>query len=88
MLALAILAAAAAASRPATPDQPDCNAEIALTVPEVRRLINATLTAPAAGVAHLLRWSMWRRKVQARARRSHYLRRSDSLNDHEVPLEY
>jgi hypothetical protein len=75
MLALAVLAAAAAASPPAERHTDASDAETALTVPEIRRLIHATLTTPATDLAHLLRWSTWRRKVQAPARRSHYLRR-------------
>ena len=69
MLALAVLTILAA-------QQPDAGPEIiALTVAEIRRLLNAfVLTAPLAP-AHTLHWSIWRRTSQARARRSHYQRR-------------
>jgi hypothetical protein len=57
---------------------------IPLTVPEVRRLVGLLLVATAP-LPHRLRWSWWRRKRQAAARRSHYRRR---LNPHadNVPL--
>ncbi|MFG3716048.1 IS701 family transposase, partial [Micromonospora sp. NPDC047730] len=72
MLALAVLTILAAI----TVERPDADPEIiALTVAEIRRLLNAfVLTAPLSP-AHTLHWSTWRRKSQARARRSHYQRR-------------
>ena len=45
-----------------------------MTAPEVRRLLRA-LAAPSEEQAFLLRWSVWRRRKQAAARRSHYKRR-------------
>ena len=48
---------------------------IELTVNEIRRLINVLLIRPARSIAHRLRWSNWRRRHQARARRAHYARR-------------
>ncbi|MGR6320032.1 hypothetical protein Q2K19_25715 [Micromonospora soli] len=66
---LAICAADAAGNEP---DDPDL---IPLTVNEVRRLINTFIIGPIRGLAHRLRWSQWRRRHQARARRSHYTRR-------------
>jgi SRSO17 transposase len=75
MLALAILAVMAATT-PADPlDQPHTDAHIPLTIAEIRRLLNALVMTPARDLAQTLRWSLWRRKVQARARRSHYQRR-------------
>jgi SRSO17 transposase len=72
MLALAVLTVMAAQSRPATPIDPLTDTHIALTVAEVRRLFNIIVTGDAAKA---LRVSLWRRKVQATARRSHYQRR-------------
>jgi len=45
------------------------------TVPEVRRLRLIALLTDAAERAFRLGWSDWRRRYQARARRSHYRRR-------------
>ncbi|MGI5185082.1 hypothetical protein ACQEVZ_53410 [Dactylosporangium sp. CA-152071] len=73
LAALAILEICAADAR--TPDhhaQPDM---IALTVNEIRRLINVLLKRPTRTITHHLRWSNWRRSHQARARRGHYVRR-------------
>lgn len=81
MLALAFLTAVAVASaaphRPTEPHHPTRKREpIHLTVPEIRRLLTAVLTAPAITTATLLHWSSWRRHHQSAARRSHYRRRS------------
>jgi hypothetical protein len=48
---------------------------IALTVNEIRRLINLLIIPPIRDLNHRLRWSDWRREHQARARRAHYARR-------------
>ena len=72
MLALAVLTVMAAKSRPATPADPATDTHIALTVAEVRRLFNALVTVVTRDTARTLRCSLWRRKVQATARRSHY----------------
>lgn len=48
---------------------------IDLTVNEIRRLINVLLIRPARSIAYRLRWSNWRRRHQARAKRAHYARR-------------
>jgi hypothetical protein len=46
------------------------------TVPEVRRLLLVALQArDEAERSFRLAWSTWRRRHQARARRSHYRRR-------------
>ena len=51
---------------------------IPLTAAETRRLFNlhTRVTRP---VQHHLRWSGWRRRHQARARRFHYQRRINGL---------
>ncbi|MFI5821260.1 transposase [Streptomyces rishiriensis] len=55
---------------------------------EIRRLLDALLPHPRADrdrVAHTLKWSAWRRRRQAIARRCHYRKRSSG---HEPLLEY
>jgi hypothetical protein len=77
-LALAALAVLAICAADATNDRPDHATEpslIRLTVNEVRRLINTFIIAPVRDLTHRLRWSQWRRRHQARAKRSHYQRR-------------
>jgi SRSO17 transposase len=59
-------------TRAAAPDTPEL---LPLTVPEVRRLLCRLVWAPAAPAEHVLAWSRWRRRHQARARRCHYRRR-------------
>ncbi|WP_077690612.1 IS701 family transposase [Nocardiopsis sinuspersici] len=80
MLALAFLTALAAdpaPQRPVDPLHPTCGSDpITLTVPEIRHLLAAVLTAPAVTAGRLLHWSHWRTRHQATARRSHYRRRS------------
>ncbi|MGW3606389.1 IS701 family transposase [Micromonospora sp. NPDC005161] len=72
MLALAVLTILAATCA----EQPDSDPDIiALTVAEIRRLLNAFVLALPLPPAHTLHWSTWRRTSQARARRSHYQRR-------------
>ena len=73
LAALAVLAICAADAR--TPDRHDQPDIIELTVNEIRRLINILLIRPARSIAYRLRWSNWRRRHQARARRAHYARR-------------
>lgn len=46
-----------------------------LTVPEVRHLIWKLVWQKRSNTAEILKWSRWRRKHQARAKRSHYKRR-------------
>jgi SRSO17 transposase len=72
---LAICAADAANQHDTHPDQPNDKKLIRLTVNEVRRLINTLIIQPIRDLAHRLRWSHWRRRHQAQARRSHYKRR-------------
>jgi hypothetical protein len=56
---------------------------LALTVPEVRRLLIRLLPAPPPDPGRVVAWSRWRRRHQARARRAHYQRRH-----RQVRLEY
>lgn len=66
MLALAMLAAVAVlSSQPA-----DCL--IALTVPEIRRLLNLLVLAKTPDIQLALHWAFWRRRHQATAMASHY----------------
>ncbi|MFB9629995.1 IS701 family transposase [Nonomuraea helvata] len=70
MLALAFLATLAAHQRP-------CDEEhIALTMPEIRRLLAMLILTRYHTTQHVLHWSHWRRHHQATARRCHYQRRS------------
>jgi SRSO17 transposase len=81
MLAHAWLAATAAAARPGALSapavahgEPADDSLVPISVNEIRRL-HATLTCPARSASHVLAWSRWRRRHQARARRCHYRRR-------------
>ena len=74
MAALAVLAICAANAAHDTGDPPHTDL-IRLTVNEIRRLINTLIIDPIRDLAHRLHWSHWRRRHQARARRSHYTRR-------------
>jgi hypothetical protein len=47
-----------------------------LTCNEVQHLYAALVARPAADAAHRLRWSVWRRRHQARARTCHYRRQA------------
>jgi SRSO17 transposase len=70
MLALAFLAAVTT-TQPSTQD-----GQIPLTMPEIRRLLAVLVLHPTRQISEILRWSQWRRRHQAQARRSHYQRRS------------
>src|ERR671916_2595456 len=48
---------------------------IPLTMPEVRRLLVALIWFEPRPPERVIGWSIWRRRHQARARRSHYKRR-------------
>jgi len=52
---------------------------VALTVPEVRRLLASMVWPPPSEPGHVLAWSTWRRRHQARARRAHYQRQRTKL---------
>ncbi|MFF8531910.1 IS701 family transposase [Streptomyces sp. NPDC015532] len=73
MLAHAFLAVATADDRTHRP-APD--GLILLTSNEIAHLFNTLIVRPAHTAAHRLRWSHWRRRHQARARDSHYLRQT------------
>ncbi len=73
LAALAILAICAAEAAP--DDEPEHPDMIPLTVNEIRRLINVLLSRTTRSIAYRLRWSCWRRRHQARARRAHHTRR-------------
>lgn len=47
-----------------------------LTVPEVRRLVGRLIWHMMPDAEHILDWSRWRRRHQARAKRSHIKRRA------------
>lgn len=73
IFALAFLAVtrAALASDPAKPAT--TGQLIMISANEIRRLF-ALLTRPPTNESHIMRWSYWRRRHQARAHRSHYQR--------------
>jgi hypothetical protein len=48
---------------------------VPLSVPEVRRLLVALVWQLAPDSNRVLRWSLWRRRHQARARRCHWRQR-------------
>jgi SRSO17 transposase len=49
---------------------------ISLTCNEIQHLFAALVIKPVADAAHRLRWSVWRRRHQARARTCHYRRQA------------
>src|SRR5271163_3952139 len=57
-----------------TPD-----AQVPLSVPELRHLLTRLLWRGWHGVDHLLRWSQWRRQHQFHALRCHYHKRGSLL---------
>ena len=73
MLAHAFLVVAALAERSCRPPP---SGLIPLTCNEVQRLFAALVIKPVADAAHRLRWSVWRRRHQARARTCHYRRQA------------
>jgi hypothetical protein len=52
---------------------------VALTVPELRRLLARLAWRPAADPSFILGWSVWRRRHEATARRCHYQRQRNEL---------
>ena len=76
MLAMAFLAVTTAAQRQQDTTSDD---RIPITVNELRRLFDALVLGRIATVEHILKWSDWRRKHQATARRCHYRRRSEPI---------
>jgi SRSO17 transposase len=76
---LAMLAHAFLSVLTATQPPPDPGSGlIPLTRNEIRRLFIAAIT-PIQQATHLLRWSTWRRRHQARARDSHYRRQAATV---------
>jgi hypothetical protein len=73
MLAHAFLVVAAATDQACEPALPGLTR---LICNEVQHLFAALLARPAAGTSHRLRWSLWRRRHQARARACHYQRQA------------
>jgi SRSO17 transposase len=73
MLAHAFLVVAALTDRSRHPPP---SGLISLTCNEVQHLFAALLTRPAGDLGHRLRWSLWRRRHQARARTCHYRRQA------------
>ncbi|TDC22838.1 hypothetical protein E1265_14605 [Streptomyces sp. 8K308] len=57
---------------------------IPVTMNEARRLFNRVCSPIRHGIHHVLAWSLWRRRSQARARISHYRRRGHP----EASLQY
>jgi hypothetical protein len=58
---------------------------IPLTIPEVRRLVYRLVVRILAPPEVVLRRSRWRRLYQARAMRSHYLRRRRTRHSRRSP---
>jgi hypothetical protein len=69
MLAHAFLVVATLAERTRHPAPAGL---IGLTCNEVQHLFAALLARPSRDLGHRLRWSLWRRRHQARARSCHY----------------
>jgi hypothetical protein len=77
---LAVLAHAFLSVMTATQPPPDADSGlIPLTRNEIRRLFTDLLTRTVRGAGHILRWSRWRRRHQARAETSHYRRQTLAL---------
>jgi hypothetical protein len=73
MLAYAFLAVVARTERAQHPPPPGV---IALSCNEIAHLFAALVLRPTGDALHLLRWSWWRRRHQAHARRAHYQRQA------------
>jgi hypothetical protein len=74
MLAHAFLVVAALTSNTRHPPPPEL---IGLTCNELQHLVAVLLARPIADPAHRVRWSLWRRRRQARARACHYRRQAN-----------
>jgi SRSO17 transposase len=74
MLAHAFLVVAALAERI---QRPPPSGLVGLTCNEIQRLFAALVIQPVTDAAHRLRWSLWRRRHQARARTCHYRRHAN-----------
>jgi SRSO17 transposase len=73
MLAHAFLLVAALAERTCHPAPPGL---IPVTCNEFQHLFAALVARPVGDLGHRLRWSVWRRRHQARARACHYRRQA------------
>jgi len=73
MLAHAFLVVAALTERAQRPPPSEL---IPLTCNEIQHLFAALLARPVGDLGHRLRWSVWRRRHQARARTCHYRRQA------------
>jgi hypothetical protein len=73
MLAHALLVVAAVTERSYRPPP---SGLVPLTCNQVQHLFAALLARPVGDVGHRLRWSVWRRRHQARARTCHYQRQA------------
>jgi hypothetical protein len=73
ILAHAFLVVAAVTERTRHPAPPGL---VGLTCNEVQHLFAALAARPAGDLGHRLRWSVWRRRHQARARTCHYRRQA------------
>jgi hypothetical protein len=73
MLAHAFLVIAALAERARHPAPAGL---ITVTCNEVQHLFGALVAVPVTDLRHRLRWSLWRRRHQARARTCHYQRQT------------
>jgi hypothetical protein len=74
MLAHAFLVVAALTDRTRHPSP---SGLIALTCNDVQHLLATLHTRPAGEFGHRLRWSLWRRRHQARAHTCHYRRQAN-----------
>jgi SRSO17 transposase len=74
MLAHAFLVMAALTERTRRPPPPEL---VPLTCNEVQHLFAALIIQPIPDAAHRLRWSVWRRRHQARAHTCHYRRQAN-----------
>jgi len=74
MVAHALLVVLAATHRTRHPPSPGL---ISLTCNDVQHLFAALVAVPVVDVSHRLRWSVWRRRHQARARTCHYQRQAN-----------
>jgi hypothetical protein len=72
MLALAFLSVTAAAEH-AQPPPPEL---IPITRNEIAWLLEPLIAGPAHDLRHRIRWSLWRRPHQYRARACHYRRQA------------
>jgi SRSO17 transposase len=74
MLAYAFLVVAAVTEHARHPAPPGA---VELTCNEIQHLFAALVAAPVADTGHRLRWSVWRRRRQARARTCHDRRQAN-----------